>query len=386
MILAAVWLLVRRATDSERVAHLASVLYLLTNWVGQNYFAAQTLATLLSLSVLGLVASWFFGAPPAISVHVGAAPRAGPAAHDVFATGVRRAIVLLLFLGLMMTHPLTPVATLGAVTLAWVIGWVRDRWIVGGIYLVVCSGGRCGRISYFAAQSFDLGFGGSPTENADGNLDYSAAPDAVVAVGNITRLFSVGGLGARHRRRAPVCLGDATHRHAPRRRGDPVRHPARAVVRRRGDLPRLPLLPAADGGDSSPGGSSRVHLIARGIGPATDDPRRRWCASPRRRLPRRPLRRERINNVEPSEVAMGDYIAVTLAGPGRPRPVRRHLSGREQRPVPVVPGQRHVRALHRRDGRRRRRRAHRRKPNSTRSPTTCSASTPARPTSSSVRG
>ncbi len=61
LILAAVWLLVRRATDSERVAHLAVVLYLLTDWVGQNYFAAQTLGTLLSLSVLGLTMSWFFG-------------------------------------------------------------------------------------------------------------------------------------------------------------------------------------------------------------------------------------------------------------------------------------------------------------------------------------
>lgn len=194
LILCAVWVLVRRATDSARVAHLAVVLYLITNWVAQNYFAAQTLGSLLSLATLGLIASWFVDGRTRRLRGLGSR-LGGIAPLDRHAPGrpiaARRAVVLVSFLGVMMTHPLTPAATLGAVTLAWIIGWVRDRTLIAGMYAVALLW-AFRSIAYFAAQDFDLGFGGSPSDNADGNLDYSAAPEAVVLVGDLTRLFSVG--------------------------------------------------------------------------------------------------------------------------------------------------------------------------------------------------
>ena len=54
-----VWLLVQRCTDSNRVAHVATLVYLLTNWVGQNYFAPQAFGTIFGLSTLALCFSWF---------------------------------------------------------------------------------------------------------------------------------------------------------------------------------------------------------------------------------------------------------------------------------------------------------------------------------------
>ncbi|NND73747.1 MAG: hypothetical protein HKN44_01970 [Ilumatobacter sp.] len=195
VVLVATWVLVRRATDSERVAHLAAVLYLITNWVAQNYFAAQTLASFLSIAVLALTFSWFStGETRRLPLLGDRLVRLAPlsnVAPQYRLIRTRRTIVLVGFLGLMLTHPLTPFATLGAVGLAWVLGWVKDRPLLVGFALVTIAGGLR-TLPYFAAQSFDLGFGGSPSDNAGGNTDYSAAPDAVLLVGQLTRLFSVG--------------------------------------------------------------------------------------------------------------------------------------------------------------------------------------------------
>ncbi len=194
------WLLVRRATDSERVAHLAVVLYLITDWVGQNYFAAQTLATLLSLSVLGLSMSWFSVVTTRSLPWLRVVDQPSRTARAVVPSTAcsrpaRRAVVLR---GVSRADD-DRTRSHRSPTAGALVARVGDRldprhqtdrrhrrWST------VAWGLRS--YAYFVAQSFDLGFGGSPTDNADGNLDYSAAPDAVVAVGNLTRLFSVGGM------------------------------------------------------------------------------------------------------------------------------------------------------------------------------------------------
>ena len=318
LILTTVWLLVRRATDSERVAHLAAVLYLITNWVGQNYFAAQTMATLLSLAVLGLSMSWFFGgatrALPWFSSSIKRiAPDVGPSADDD-ALLARRAVVLFAFLGLMMTHPLTPVATIGALGTAWVVGWLRDTKLVVGIG-VICVGWAVRSYAYFAAQSFDLGFGGSPAANADGNLDYSDAPSAVVAVGDLTRLFSVG-VWVLAVVGAILCAW---------------------AMRRTGALVVAACVPFGIPLVQSYGGEAiyRVYLyslplmvgfVAWGI--VTRTPIERRTIAPQPTILATVIclvlgagflvahfGRESINHVEESEVAMGEYVAATLADP-----------------------------------------------------------------------
>jgi hypothetical protein len=321
-ILTAVWLLVRRATLSERVAHLATVLYLVTNWVGQNYFAPQTIATYLCLAFLALVIGWFMDgevrqprlAPRWLRGRLQALPvdksDKSPALHH----GARLATVLALYLGLLMAHPLTPVLAVGAVGLAWVVGWVRDRGLLIGMGLLSIGWGlRC--IPYFAAQSFDLGFGGQPSANAAGNLDMTGAPATAVAVGELTRGFSlvvwlaalVGAL---------VCSW---------------------AMRRTGLLMVLVLVPFGLPFVQSYGGEViyRVYLYslpmvvafaAWGLlaaAPATG--LRRWpqttilatagCLLMSAGFLVAHYGRENINTVDQSEVAMGEYIAENISDP-----------------------------------------------------------------------
>lgn len=194
-ILFVVWLLVRRSTDSTRVAHLATLVYLLTNWVGQNYFAPQTFGTFFGLLTMALCFSWF--AHPATRRLpflgrrlAGLAPTAVP---QVARSTMwhRRGVIAVLFLGLLMSHPLTPAAVGGAIALSWCLGWIRDRRLLA---LLLLSGlvwlTRCW--TYFVVNAFDLGFGGSVAENADGNAGVVASPPPGAAlVSEVTRLFSL---------------------------------------------------------------------------------------------------------------------------------------------------------------------------------------------------
>lgn len=197
-VVSAVVALVSTIAASRRAGRVAGVLYVVANWVGQNYFAPQALGSLLALTVLTFTWAWFATGPtrslPLLGRLVGSL---GPVERSsVPATGARvrveaRLLVAFVFLGLMMTHPLTPAAVCGALAGAVVLGWVRDRWLLVLLGLVVVGWlVRCA--PYFAAQEFDLGFGGDPSENAAGNLDYSAAPRPVVLVGVVTRMFSLG--------------------------------------------------------------------------------------------------------------------------------------------------------------------------------------------------
>ncbi len=318
VILLATWVLVRRATDSERVAHLAVVLYLVTNWVGQNYFAAQTLASFLSIAALALTFSWFSTGETrqmrGFGRRLGRLAPLHNVAIEYRVIQLRRAIVLVVFAGLMMTHPLTPFATLGAVGLAWVVGWVRDRpLLVGFGALTVAGAARA--LPYFAAQSFDLGFGGSPTDNAAGNTDYSDAPDVVLLVGQLTRLYSIAVWGA-------AIVGALACLWAMRRAGMlvvavcvpfviPLVQSYGGEVIYRVYLYSLPLI---------------VAFIAWGI--VTRIPIER-----RARLPQPTILasavcliltagflvahygREQLNYVDPSEVAMGEFVAANVADP-----------------------------------------------------------------------
>ena len=194
IVLVGVAALVKSATRSTRVAHLAVVIYLLTNWVGQNYFAPQTLASLLSIGVLGLILDWFGDGTtrfiPMLKLRlarIGPLPERQP---PPVLRARRRIVVAFVFLGLLMTHPLTPIALGGVLVVTCVVGWFRDRaLIVSMIVLAVLWGLRI--VVYVLDHANNLGFGGSVSANANGNSDYSRASEAFVAVGQITRVFSV---------------------------------------------------------------------------------------------------------------------------------------------------------------------------------------------------
>ena len=295
----AVGLLVLRLTSSTRVAQLAVVLYVLTNWVGQNYFAAQTLGSFLAIVVLALTWSWFRVDAPSV-------------APDVVVA--RRAVVALLFLGLLMVHPLTPVIVIAPVALAYALKRVHDRALLYA-FIGVSVLWFVRSLPYFVGQGFDLGFGGSPTANADGNAVVGVPPSMAEFVGLATRAFSVGvwlcaivgaALAAWARRRIGLVAVVAMIPF-----GIPLVQSYGGEAIYRVYLYSLPLMCA---------------LIAWGIVTRTPIARRgRWpqptiltsvlCLGLAAGMVMVHYGRERINQVEPSEVAMGDYIGDAIAGP-----------------------------------------------------------------------
>ena len=202
-VLVAVWNLVRRISNDIRVAHLAALVFVVTDWVGQNYFSPQSVATFLGVTVLALVCSWFVGPvigrprlllrprPLAALVH-----RLGPAAtldRQVAYRPVmvaRRWCVVLVFSALLMTHALTPAAVVLPIGAAVAIGWIRDwRLLAMGTAASVAWAVRC--IPYFRSQGYDLGFGGAVADNIAGNRIGALPPATYSLVGTLTRVFVV---------------------------------------------------------------------------------------------------------------------------------------------------------------------------------------------------
>ncbi len=321
-ILTTVWLLIRRATNSERVAHLATVLYLITNWVGQNYFAAQTLATYFCLSFLALTIGWFMNgevrrlrfAPLWLRRRFDTPNADNSGSNPALHRGPRLAVVLTIYLGLLMTHPLTPVVALGAVGAAWVIGWIRDRVVLVGV-VVIGLGWAVRCISYFAAQSFDLGFGGQPTENAGGNLDVTGAPATVLTVGELTRGFSLIVWAA-------AIIGAVVCSWAMRRTsllavavvipfGLPFVQSYGGEVIYRVYLYSLPMIVAF----AAWGIVATAPVTRRRRWPRTTIVATAWCLLMSAGFLVAHFGRESINTVDRSEVMMGEYIAATVADP-----------------------------------------------------------------------
>lgn len=202
-ILVAVWSLVRRLTTDVRVANLATLLFLVTDWVGQNYFSPQSVATFYGITVLRLVCSWFV-VPVAGRPHwpwrvrplAGVVRRLGP---DATLEGplvyrpvvvARRLCVVLVFAGVLITHALTPAAVVLPIAAAVAIGWIRDwRLLLTGALVTSAWAVRC--LPYFASQGYDLGFGGAVTNNIAGNRIGAVPPPTYALVGDLTRLFVV---------------------------------------------------------------------------------------------------------------------------------------------------------------------------------------------------
>ncbi|MGH9188361.1 MAG: glycosyltransferase, partial [Acidimicrobiales bacterium] len=93
----------RALTNDRSVIALGSWIFVLANWIGQGYFAPQAVSFLWYLVVLAILLRWF----PGSSLPDGDRPLACPPAQRA---GLM-AVVLLLLLGIVSTHPLTPIVT-----------------------------------------------------------------------------------------------------------------------------------------------------------------------------------------------------------------------------------------------------------------------------------
>jgi hypothetical protein len=140
------YLIVRSATADLRLVWLALWVYVLTNWVGQDYFSPQGLNLLLALTIFAILLTWFRkeavrGSHLAgwvnripglrrtpIVLDPSADLEGGPQPHltDRQQIGLM-VIIVLLFAMSVVSHQLTPFAIIGGVSLLVIAGRLRAR-------------------------------------------------------------------------------------------------------------------------------------------------------------------------------------------------------------------------------------------------------------------
>jgi hypothetical protein len=138
---AAVCYAVRGLTRDLRVVGLTLLIFTLGNWIGQNYFSPQALATILASLLLGVVLRIMPIRNDDGTVHVRSLGRllrrrtavVLPPVMGVLARNRATALVLatVLWTVLVMSHQLTPVAVLIQVCLLAMAVRMRPLWLIG---------------------------------------------------------------------------------------------------------------------------------------------------------------------------------------------------------------------------------------------------------------
>lgn len=135
----------RTLTSSIQARWLALFIFVVGNWVGQDYFSPQAFAFVLSQAVLACLLTWF--KPTAIAPWVArierglrVALRSAPekvSLHVRASLGARRRTALLvalfgIFTVITISHQLTPYMVIAASGMLMVVRALRPRWIVLG--------------------------------------------------------------------------------------------------------------------------------------------------------------------------------------------------------------------------------------------------------------
>ncbi len=176
----------------QRARWLALFFFVGGNWVGQDYFAPQALAVVLSLAVFALVLRWL------------RVPRRGVAPA---APAAALAAIFAMFAVVVVSHQLSPFMILAGLGLLTVAGMVRPRWLVFAL-------GAMTFAYLFAHMSFVershdlLGSLGRPFQNLNGNGTGAGevAPGrrltALAAPAVVLQLWALAAMGVLRRRRA----------------------------------------------------------------------------------------------------------------------------------------------------------------------------------------
>ena len=131
--------LVQSITANARVRWLATFLFVVGNWIGQDYLAPQAFGFLMSTMTFGVIFRWLRVAPggPAAAL-LGRFP-AGSATDEASvppldATPRQRraatALALVLFTAIVVSHQLTPYMMLVGIAAMTVLDMIRPRWLV----------------------------------------------------------------------------------------------------------------------------------------------------------------------------------------------------------------------------------------------------------------
>jgi O-antigen/teichoic acid export membrane protein len=203
----------RALANSRRLTWLSIWIFYLGNWIGQDYFSPQGFSFFLYLVILAILLRWFVPWPDDNPLATGPLLRVRRRRRVVEAPApctprTRRALlvsVVFLFLALVPTHQLTPVAVLLATTGLVVFRACRLRWLPpfmaaaigcwwmtgarvffkGHLHTVV---NRVGKVDAVVSQNV--------TNRVVGNLDHRIIVDMTLLAGGTVWLLA--GLGAWH--------------------------------------------------------------------------------------------------------------------------------------------------------------------------------------------
>ena len=139
-----VFALGRSFSTSARAPWIAALIFSVTNWTGQLYYAPQPLALALHLSILLVVIRFLRREPNRLGSWIqqrlgrGAtdADKADRPRHAKSVSAIAVGAVLSLQLASTVTHQLTPYVTVASVLGLVVLGYVRSWWLVGGLILI----------------------------------------------------------------------------------------------------------------------------------------------------------------------------------------------------------------------------------------------------------
>jgi hypothetical protein len=130
-------------TDDRRIVWLGATVFILANWVGQDYFAPQAFAFVLYLVAIGVLLRWFrtrsddrvLALPSGLAAaRRGAAPRPG---GDPYVRTIAVAGLAVISLAIVSSHALTSVMLALAVSALVALGAVGPRWLPLGVLAAI---------------------------------------------------------------------------------------------------------------------------------------------------------------------------------------------------------------------------------------------------------
>lgn len=195
---------------SKKVQYLALFLFVPANWVGQDYFAPQALAFVLSVAVLAMVLAWLQVDRPIALVRAARRlvsarvvdPRRAivdvvhPAALSRRTRMAALAAIIATFTVVVVSHQLSPymvIVGLGAVTFA---GFVRPRWLIV-LLTGITAAYLLPRFGYLESTHSLLDSLFNPVKNLGGN-DFGntrGLPGRQLALGAPALVVGMWGLG-----------------------------------------------------------------------------------------------------------------------------------------------------------------------------------------------
>jgi len=204
----ALYVMFRGFTSDSRLIWTALLIFVLGNWVGQDYFAPQAMALFLYLLAMAILLRWY----PRRHAGPGGEPivQDDDIAPGSLASFALSAVLTVVLFAIASTHQLTPIVTIAAIGGLVAFRVIRVSWplfaIVGFTIVWVLGPART---FVFDNVSSVLREVGGFQANLDNNLvSYDIVSTAQVFISQVARLFSaavfaVAGLGwlrRRHRR------------------------------------------------------------------------------------------------------------------------------------------------------------------------------------------